>query len=110
MWGNGARLRPPLAPERIPPRRPRPLDMSPTRRDTPASMDSVAGKVAVVTGGASGIGRALCVALGRAGARVVAADVDEAGLDGTVGAVAGAGSEAIAARTDVSQRDQVIAL
>ena len=47
-------------------------------------MDNLNGKVAVVTGGASGIGRELCLGFARAGARVVVADVDEAGMDGTV--------------------------
>ena len=40
---------------------------------------SLEGKVALVTGGASGIGRATCQALAAAGARVVVADIDEAG-------------------------------
>ena len=70
-------------------------------------MDSLNGRVAVVTGGASGIGRELCLGFARAGARVVVADVDEAGMDGTVAAVAQAGSEAIRVRTDVSRLDDV---
>ena len=40
--------------------------------------------VAIVTGGASGIGRATTIALAANGLTVVAADIDEAGLDGTV--------------------------
>ena len=70
-------------------------------------MDSVRDRVAVVTGGASGIGRELCRGFARAGARVVVADVDEAGMDGTVTAVKEAGSEAITVRTDVSRRADV---
>jgi 3-oxoacyl-[acyl-carrier protein] reductase len=46
----------------------------------------MAGRVCVVTGGASGIGRALVTALVAAGDRVVAADVDEAGLGRAAGA------------------------
>jgi NAD(P)-dependent dehydrogenase (short-subunit alcohol dehydrogenase family) len=42
-------------------------------------MSSFRGKVALVTGGASGLGRATCRALASAGARVVVADIDEAG-------------------------------
>jgi NAD(P)-dependent dehydrogenase (short-subunit alcohol dehydrogenase family) len=42
-------------------------------------MDAFGDRVAIVTGGASGIGRARCAALGRRGARLVVADLDEAG-------------------------------
>ncbi len=73
-------------------------------------MDSFRDRVAVVTGGASGIGRALCLGLARAGARVVVADIDEAGMDDTVAAVKGADSEAIPVRTDVSRLADVSAL
>ncbi len=73
-------------------------------------MESVRDKVAVVTGGASGIGRALCQCFARAGARVVVADVDETGMDGTVAAVKRVGGEAIAVKTDVSRLPDVEAL
>lgn len=66
-------------------------------------MDSFRDRVAVVTGGASGIGRALCLGLARAGARVVVADLDEAGMHDTVAAVKQADREAIPVRTDVSR-------
>jgi NAD(P)-dependent dehydrogenase (short-subunit alcohol dehydrogenase family) len=73
-------------------------------------MESLSGKVAVVTGGASGIGRALCLALAREGTRVVVADLDEPGMADTVAEVAKAGSSAIAVRTDVSRLAEVQAL
>lgn len=73
-------------------------------------MDSVRDRVAVVTGGASGIGRELCRRLAGAGARVVIADVDEAGMDGTAAAVKQAGGEAMTVRTDVSRLADVHAL
>ncbi len=68
---------------------------------------SFAGKVAVVTGGGSGIGRALALELARAGARVVVADVDEADALETVRLAAAAGSDGLAVRTNVAERDEV---
>jgi NAD(P)-dependent dehydrogenase (short-subunit alcohol dehydrogenase family) len=68
------------------------------------------GRVGVVTGGASGIGRALAHALAGAGVRVVVADVDQAGMDEVVAAIRAGGGEAIAVRTDVMDRLQVQAL
>jgi len=73
-------------------------------------MDSLKDKAAVVTGGASGIGRALCLAFAREGARVVVADLDAAGMAETAAAVGKAGSRAIAVRTDVSRLADVQAL
>ena len=64
----------------------------------------------MVTGGASGIGRALCLAFARAGARVVVADLDEAGMRETADLVAEAGGRAVAHRTDVSRLADVRAL
>lgn len=73
-------------------------------------MTSFAGKVAVVTGGGSGIGRALSVSLAREGAHVVVADVAEADAEETVRLADAAGGEAVAVRTDVTDRPQVEAL
>jgi NAD(P)-dependent dehydrogenase (short-subunit alcohol dehydrogenase family) len=67
-------------------------------------------KVALVTGAASGIGRASALAFARAGARVVVADVDEAGGRETVRLIADGGGEATFVRTNVTQSDEVAAL
>src|SRR5207248_3003777 len=69
-----------------------------------------AGRVAVVTGAASGIGRAMAVALARDGARVVVADIDEAGNLGTVRAVGDAGGSAATFRVDVTREAEVAAM
>ena len=68
------------------------------------------GKVALVTGGSSGIGRAAALAFAREGARVVIGDVDVAGGGETVRLVTGVGGEAAFIRTDVSQGPEVEAL
>jgi 15-hydroxyprostaglandin dehydrogenase (NAD) len=67
----------------------------------------IQGRVAVVTGAASGIGRAMVLALAREGARVVVADLDEAGGAETVRLVADAGSEGAFRRVDVTREDDV---
>ena len=65
-----------------------------------------AGKAALVTGASSGIGRACALALGREGARVVAAGRRRQRLDQTVEAIGAAGGEAVAVTGDV--RDEAV--
>src|SRR2546428_7859530 len=70
----------------------------------------VAGKVALVTGGGSGIGRASALAFAREGAKVVVADVAVEGGEGTVRLIEQRGGEALFVKTDVSQAAAVEAL
>jgi len=67
-------------------------------------MKELARKVAVITGAGSGIGAALAEACAAEGMRVVAADVDAAGLAALVGRIEAAGGTAISQPTDVRDR------
>lgn len=73
-------------------------------------MDPFAGRVAVITGGAGGIGVALAEAFARRGARLVLADLDEAALAAAVQRLAGQGHEVCGVPTDVTSRQSVEAL
>lgn len=73
-------------------------------------MQELTGKVAVVTGAASGIGRAMAERFGREGMRVVLADVELGALEATAAELAADGIELISVRTDVSSQDDVEAL
>jgi NAD(P)-dependent dehydrogenase (short-subunit alcohol dehydrogenase family) len=73
-------------------------------------MEHLEGKVAVITGAASGIGRAMVDRFGAAGMKVVLADIEKAALDEAVSAVTAAGVDAIGVPTDVSDGAAVEAL
>lgn len=64
-------------------------------------------KVAIVTGGASGIGQAVCEELGRRGTRVVAADVNSEGAEQVAAGICAKGGQAEASRLDVTQSDEI---
>jgi NAD(P)-dependent dehydrogenase (short-subunit alcohol dehydrogenase family) len=65
------------------------------------------GKVAIVTGGGSGIGEACAHTFARSGGNVIVADYDEEGGRGVTEAINGEGGAATFVRVDVSQPDQV---
>lgn len=68
-------------------------------------MRRVEGKVAIVTGGGSGMGRATSILLAQEGAKVVVTDVNEEGGRATVAEIKKAGSDAQFIRQDVSVED-----
>ena len=69
-------------------------------------MGQVQGKVALVTGGASGIGAACAATLGREGARVVVTDVDDARGKQTASGIESKGGEAIYLHQDVTDESR----
>lgn len=73
-------------------------------------MEQFEGRVAVVTGAASGIGRALTGRFASQGMRVVLADVEQEALDAAAQELSAAGHEVLAVRTDTSDRTSVEAL
>jgi NAD(P)-dependent dehydrogenase (short-subunit alcohol dehydrogenase family) len=73
-------------------------------------MDPFKDRVAVVTGGAGGIGSALGRAFAARGARVVLADLDAANLSVVVKHLAAGGAQVLGVPTDVTRRDSVEAL
>lgn len=70
-------------------------------------MKDLAGKVAFVTGGASGIGLGFARSLARRGVKLALADRDEAGVQAAARALSDAGAEALAITCDVADADSV---
>lgn len=67
-------------------------------------------KVVLITGAGGGIGRAGALAFARAGARVMATDIDDAAAQATAAAIREAGGDARAQAVDVTRSDQVAAM
>lgn len=67
------------------------------------------GKVAWVTGGASGIGHSTAIRFAQEGAKVTVSDIDEDGMAKTVAMIEEAGAEALAAKCDVTSLDDCFA-
>jgi len=70
-------------------------------------MDSLNGKVAVVTGAASGIGKEIALTLARAGATIAIADLNQAGADAVAKEIEQAGGKAMGVAMDVTSEDAV---
>jgi 3-oxoacyl-[acyl-carrier protein] reductase len=73
----------------------------------PKTPDYFAGKTIIITGAASGIGRATALIFAREHANVVCADLNEAGARDTAAAVNDKGSQALALNVDVTKRAEV---
>jgi len=73
-------------------------------------MEQLSGKVAVVTGGASGIGLAMAERFGAEGMAIVLADIEQTALEGAAKSLRDAGIDVLAVPTDVTDPDAVDAL
>jgi meso-butanediol dehydrogenase/(S,S)-butanediol dehydrogenase/diacetyl reductase len=70
-------------------------------------MMRLAGKIAIITGAAAGIGRASVLLFAREGAKIAAVDLDDVGIKTLGQEVTASGGEALAVRADVSKADEV---
>jgi len=85
--------------------------MQPLNDDVPAGQAfDLTGRIAVLTGAASGIGRATALVLSGAGATVVLGDIDGPGVEATVKEIDRRGGKAVGVEMDVTRRADVDAL
>src|SRR2546423_14531276 len=70
-------------------------------------MDELTGRVAVITGGASGIGLAMAKRFAAEGMHLAIADIEQDALSVAAKQLGDAGADVLAVRTDVSQADEV---
>src|SRR5665213_288824 len=73
----------------------------------PKTPDYFHGKTVLITGAASGIGRATALIFAREGANIVCADIDEKGVEKTAAAINALGGQTLALTIDVSKRAAV---
>jgi len=67
-------------------------------------------KVAIVTGGANGLGKAFAIALASEGCNVMIADIDTAGLEKTAGEIRASGGECLFQKTDIFDKNDISAM
>lgn len=79
-------------------------------RKSPHALFDLSGRVALVSGAARGLGRAMAVALAEVGADLLLADINQAGLQATAEHIQGLGRRAVPVVCDVSDTDQIQAL
>jgi len=73
-------------------------------------MNAFQDKTAIVTGGASGIGRALCIELAKRGALITVADINGSGAEEVARKIISGGGRASAVRVDVANKEELQAL
>ncbi len=88
------------------------MSPSESRGTAPAERQlfDLSGRVAMVTGAGSGLGRAIAMGMARHGASIVAADIDGPSVSATATAIEAMGRHAIAVRCDVADEDSVRSL